>query len=176
MLNIDRKTKDDLSARLDLKEIGLKEELHSIAKERYYIIPQACYSLTLNERRAVCHFLENIKVSDGYSSNIRRCVNSKEGKISRMKAHDCHVFMQDQLAPAYRGIVRKEVDDPLVELSLFFKELGSKTLTIEMLDRLERNIPIILCKLEKIFPPSLFTIMMHLPIHLAREAKIAGSS
>ncbi|KAK8936926.1 hypothetical protein KSP39_PZI012827 [Platanthera zijinensis] len=154
--------------------MGLRSELHPIEKDDHYIMPQACYSLTLVERRAICNFLENIKVPDGYSSNIKRCINAKEGKISRMKAHDCHVFILDQLAPAFRGIVRKEVYDPLVELSVFFKELCSKVLSIEVLDKLEKNIAITLCKLERIFPPSFFTIMMHLPIHLAQEARIAG--
>ncbi|KAK8949378.1 hypothetical protein KSP39_PZI006024 [Platanthera zijinensis] len=154
--------------------MGLRSELRPIEKDDHYIMPQACYSLTLVERRAICNFLENLKVPDGYSSNIKRCINAKEGKISRMKAHDCHVFVLDQLAPAFRGIVRKEVYDPVVELSVFFKDLCSKVLSIEVLDKLEKNIAITLCKLERIFPPSFFTIMMHLPIHLAQEARVAG--
>jgi len=40
--------------------------------------------------------------------------------------------------------------------------------------RLESEIPIILCKLERIFPPSFFDCMEHLPVHLAYEARIAG--
>jgi hypothetical protein len=32
-----------------------------------------------------------------------------------------------------------------------------------------------LCKLEMIFPPTFFDIMMHLPVHLAEEAKLGGS-
>ena len=39
---------------------------------------------------------------------------------------------------------------------------------------IEAQIPIILCKLEKVFPPSFFDVMVHLPIHLAGEAEIAG--
>ena len=42
------------------------------------------------------------------------------------------------------------------------------------MERLERNIPIIICKLERIFPPGFFDSMEHLPIHLPYEAKIAG--
>uniref|UniRef100_A0A2N9EKC6 Transposase-associated domain-containing protein n=1 Tax=Fagus sylvatica TaxID=28930 RepID=A0A2N9EKC6_FAGSY len=49
------------------------------------------------------------------------------------------------------------------------KELG-----VEELDRLDHQIAEILCKLEQVFPPSFFDIMMHLPIHLAYEAKVAG--
>ena len=32
----------------------------------------------------------------------------------------------------------------------------------------------ILCNLEKIFPPSFFDVMEHLPIHLSYEAKLGG--
>ncbi|XP_074302669.1 uncharacterized protein LOC141634360 isoform X2 [Silene latifolia] len=39
---------------------------------------------------------------------------------------------------------------------------------------MEENIAITLCKLEHIFIPSFFDVMIHLPIHLATEAKLAG--
>ena len=42
------------------------------------------------------------------------------------------------------------------------------------MERLERDIPIIICKLERIFPPGFFDSMEHLPIHLPYEAKIVG--
>jgi hypothetical protein len=40
--------------------------------------------------------------------------------------------------------------------------------------KLEQNNPIIICKLEKIFPPGFFDSMEHLPIHLATEAILGG--
>ncbi|XP_071912882.1 uncharacterized protein [Coffea arabica] len=42
------------------------------------------------------------------------------------------------------------------------------------LERLEKNAPLILCKLEKIFPPAFFDIMIHLIVHLPKEAKLGG--
>ncbi|XP_057248084.1 uncharacterized protein LOC130590131 [Beta vulgaris subsp. vulgaris] len=42
------------------------------------------------------------------------------------------------------------------------------------MERLEKNIAEILCKLEKIFPPSFFNSMEHLPVHLPREARLCG--
>jgi len=47
-------------------------------------------------------------------------------------------------------------------------------LSLGILHLLEKTIVLTLCKLEKIFPPSFFDIMVHLPIHLANEAKIVG--
>ena len=62
----------------------------------------------------------------------------------------------------------------LTELSLFFKELSAVVITSASMARLEVEIPIILCKLERIFPPSFFDSMEHLPVHLPYEASIAG--
>ena len=43
------------------------------------------------------------------------------------------------------------------------------------LQHVQDRIAITLCHLEKIFPPSFFNIMEHLPIHLAEEAMLVGA-
>jgi len=42
------------------------------------------------------------------------------------------------------------------------------------LNRLSSSIREAVCRLEMLFPPSFFDIMMHLPVHLAEEAKLGG--
>ncbi|GLT88614.1 hypothetical protein SLE2022_066310 [Rubroshorea leprosula] len=42
------------------------------------------------------------------------------------------------------------------------------------MESLEKSIVVTLCKLEKIFPPSFFNVMIHLQEHLLEEAKVAG--
>jgi Domain of unknown function (DUF4218) len=91
-----------------------------------------------------------------------------------MKSHDCHVFMQGLLPIAFRELLPKEVWEPITELSIFFKELTSTSLKETDLERMELEIPKILCKLERIFPPSFFDSMEHLPVHLPYEALMAG--
>lgn len=39
---------------------------------------------------------------------------------------------------------------------------------------MEDEIVYIPCRLERIFPPTFFGIMVHLTVHLPREAKLAG--
>jgi hypothetical protein len=39
---------------------------------------------------------------------------------------------------------------------------------------MESDIPLILCKLERIFPPALFDSMEHVVVHLAHEARLGG--
>ena len=99
----------------------------------------------------------DLKVPDGYSSNISRCIDVQDGKISGMKCHDSHVFLHRYLPLAIRGVLRKEVCEAVIEFSFFFRELCSKTLSLENLDLLQRTIVLTLCKLEKIFPPFFFS-------------------
>ena len=68
----------------------------------------------------------------------------------------------------------KKVSNALIELSNFLKELCSKVLQLEDLEHMEHTIPIILCKLERIFPLAFFVVMVHLPIYLPWEAKVAS--
>ena len=47
---------------------------------------------------------------------------------------------------------------------------------MEVLEQLECDIAIILCKLERIFPQAFFDVMVHLIMHLVSEALIGGST
>ena len=64
--------------------------------------------------------------------------------------------------------------EALTEMSLFFRDITSIVIREEDMVRLEQEIPEILCKLERVFPPSFFDSMEHLPVHLAYEARLAG--
>ncbi|WMV07748.1 hypothetical protein MTR67_007374 [Solanum verrucosum] len=174
IMNAKGKTKDTINTRLDLKEMNIRPELHPIQKGEKYEVPTACYTLSPQEKHNFCLFLKNLKVPDGFSSNISQCVNLKDHKISGLKSHDCHVILQHLLPLALHGMLSKEVCEPLIELSLFFNMIGAKLLRIDDLEQVEAQIPITLCKLEKVFPPSFFDVMVHLPIHLANEAMLGG--
>uniref|UniRef100_J3LJ41 DUF4216 domain-containing protein n=1 Tax=Oryza brachyantha TaxID=4533 RepID=J3LJ41_ORYBR len=78
------------------------------------------------------------------------------------------------LPVSIRGIVRKDIYEAIAELGNFFKELCFKTLKIDVLLRLKAEIPVILCKLEKIYPPAFFDVMVHLAVHLPDEAILRG--
>ena len=83
--------------------------------------------------------------------------------------------MQQLLPLAVRRALPKNVVEALIELTNFFRQLCSKVNTTSDLEKIQDRIAITLCCLEKIFPPSFFDIMEHLPIHLADEALIAGA-
>nr|XP_048321734.1 uncharacterized protein LOC125419567 [Ziziphus jujuba var. spinosa] len=54
------------------------------------------------------------------------------------------------------------------------KNVNIKDGKISDLDMLQEGIILTLCKLERIFPPAFFDIMVHLAVHLPNEAKMAG--
>jgi hypothetical protein len=43
-----------------------------------------------------------------------------------------------------------------------------------MMEKLEKEISVLICKLEKIFPPGWFNPMQHLLVHISYEAKVGG--
>ena len=43
-----------------------------------------------------------------------------------------------------------------------------------MATNMERMVPVLLCKLEKIFPPGFFNPMQHMIMHLPYEARMGG--
>ncbi|XP_039126193.1 uncharacterized protein LOC120262183 [Dioscorea cayenensis subsp. rotundata] len=119
--------------------------------------------------------VKDIKVPDGYASNISRCVNLQERKIGGLKSHDCHVLVQDILPLALRACnPPKEVIQVVSELATIFKSLCSKVVDVNELEELQNQIVMTICQMEKIFLPSFFTIMVHLIIHLVEEMKLGG--
>ena len=94
LLNIPGKTKDGVNCRKDLVEMGLRKELAPQVKEKRTYLPPACYSLTRAEKIMVCKSLLELKVPDGYSSNLRSRVSMEDLKLYGLKSHDCHVLMQ----------------------------------------------------------------------------------
>ncbi|GLT55146.1 hypothetical protein SLA2020_282940 [Shorea laevis] len=175
LLDMKGKTKDNYKARLDLEEMGLRGELHPVRTDpNKTLLPAACFTMSNKEKHDFLAVLANVKVPDGYASNVSRCVKLKERCIRGLKSHDSHILMQQLMPIALRRTLPNSVVKPLIELSSFFRDICSKTLRLEDLDRLEGRIPFILCDLERIFPPGFFTVMVHVVIHLVRECKLGG--
>ena len=130
--------------------------------------------ININGKKRILSFLKSIKFPDGYAANISKHVNIEDGKILGLKSHDCHMLLQRLLPIGIRKFLRKDISTTLTELSCFFQKLCAKSLRIQDLEILEHDIVLILCKLERIFPPAFFDVMVHLLVHLPHEAKLAG--
>ncbi|KAL6584869.1 hypothetical protein OROMI_004158 [Orobanche minor] len=169
------KSKDNINARLDLKDKGIRPELHPFVDENgKEWIPASCFELDKKEKLQFCKVLKSVKVPDGYASNISKNVQLKPPKIFISKSHDSHILMQQLLPIALRNLLPDYVRAPVLRLCKYFRELCSKTLNHLDLVRMEGDIAVTLCQLEKIFPPSFFDLTVHVTIHLVTEVKLGG--
>ncbi|KAL0444026.1 UNVERIFIED_CONTAM: hypothetical protein Slati_2125300 [Sesamum latifolium] len=107
---------------------------------------KAVYTLTKELKRRICEWIRGPKFFDGYTSNIARCVDTTKLRMHSMKSHDCHSICS----------------------------ICSTMLDVTKLYELEHGVAVIMCNLEKIFPPSFFDSMEHLIVHLPYEAHVEG--
>ena len=156
-MNVKDKTKDDIWARKDLSthckrkrvNVQVVDEGDGSVRE---VVPPAPYVLTKAQRRMLCEWTRTLKFSDGYASNLGRCVDMKNALLHNMKSDDCHVFMQNLLPLAFRDTLPTNVWKVLIELSQFFWDLCVSRLHVDGVLHLEKNLAEILCKLERVSP------------------------
>ena len=122
LLDMKGKTKDNLKASKDLRKMGLRPELHPITKAngRTYM-PTTCHTMSNVDKSNFLKVLKNVRVLDGYASNVSRCVKLKVRTIVGLKSHDNHILMQQLLPIALRGSLPNRIIKPLIELSTFFR-------------------------------------------------------
>jgi hypothetical protein len=82
--------------------------------------------------------------------------------------------MERLLLVMFRGYLNDDVWKALAELSNFYRQLCAKEIKKEVMEKLEKEIPVLICKLKKIFPLGWFNPMQHLLVHLPYEAKLGG--
>jgi len=174
ILDIDGKSKDTDKARIDLQNMGVRKELHLYKDGDRWMKPHASYTLSPDDGKKFCDFLKSVRFPDGFASNLKKNVIDGKNKISGLKSHDCHIIMQRLLPTGLRPFMKKEIVDAITELSNFFELICSRTLRKSDLEKAQQDIVVILCKLETIFPPAFFDIMVHLVIHLPEEAIRGG--
>jgi hypothetical protein len=94
LLDIVGKMKDGLNAHKDLQVLRIREELHPQERPNGKVyLPPASYTLTNEEKRAICKCLCEIRVPTGFSTNIKNLVSMSELKVSGYNTHDCHTML-----------------------------------------------------------------------------------
>jgi hypothetical protein len=174
ILNIPRKTKDTIKARLDLKDLEIKKELQFGETGDSCQMPHARNTLSKEQKKALCDFLRKVKFPGGFASNNSRCLNADGTEVQGLKTHDCPNLLQRILPAAMRWFLDKDIYEAIAELGTFFRQLCSRTLDKDVLAEMKKEIPIILVKLEKKIPSTFFDVMIHLVVHLLDEALHRG--
>ncbi|CAL8137313.1 unnamed protein product [Prunus armeniaca] len=163
------KNKDGIAARLDLLNMGVKTDLQPEYGERHTRLPPETWNLYRAEKREVCNSFYGMKVPECYSSNIKNLVSLQDSRLLSLKSHDCHTLMQQLLLVTIHSVLEKPARYAITLLCFFFNAICGKTVDVSKLDKLEEDVVVTLCLLEKYFPPSFFDIMVHLLVHLVRE-------
>jgi len=119
------KPKDSLEAQQDLQRLEKRENLHPEKTDdgRQYLRP-ASYTLSNEEKEIMFECLSSIKVTSGFTSNIKGIINVPEKKFLNLKSHDCHVLMTQLLPVALRGILPPHVRMATVKLCAFLNAIS----------------------------------------------------
>ncbi|XP_016204229.1 uncharacterized protein LOC107644813 [Arachis ipaensis] len=165
------KSKDNVKARRDLQCMGIRPELWPEEGGKY---PSAIFAMSNSQRDVFLKTLQNVVFPDGYSSNVARCVDLRQCKLSGLKSHDCHILMEQLLPILVKNALPIPVSNVIANLSSFFRELCRKAINPMQLAELQNHVVQILCQMEMIFPPSFFTVMVHLTVHLVDEVTLGG--
>ncbi|XP_050387393.1 uncharacterized protein LOC126803675 [Argentina anserina] len=170
------KTKDTLKARKDLQMMNIRPHLwlKQSGSGPTLKMPLAPYRVNPANEKKHFKWFEAIKYPHGYAGNISRCVKVGENKLIGLKTHDCHIMLQRLFPVVIRPYLRPDVVEPLVALSRFFQQLCARELKKSDVLELKEDIVYIMCKLERIFPPAFFDVMIHLMVHLPEQALLTG--
>jgi hypothetical protein len=86
------------------------------------------YNLMTDEKRAMCQWLRAIKVSTGFSSNIKSLVSMKDLSLTSINAHDCHVMLMVFLLIVIRAIGPEYMKMVITCLGYFFNFITQKVI------------------------------------------------
>jgi hypothetical protein len=86
-------------------------------------------------------------------------MNVKTWKHNGLKSHDCHIIMERLLPVMLHGYIDNDVWKVLAELSYFYRHLCAKEIKKDMMEKLKKDISVLICILEKIFPLGSFNPM-----------------
>lgn len=99
---------------------------------------------------------------------------TRDNKLSGLKTHDWHKFLQFILPTAIDGCTNSNIQMVIYKISHLTRWASKKEIAISSIDEHKFNAAEVLCMLEKYFPTSILTIQVHLMVHLVHEIKIAG--
>jgi hypothetical protein len=142
------KTKDNHKARNDLALICNRPSLELMSHSGK---PHAPFCLKARDRKEVFIWLKNIKFPDGYVAGFRRAVNLDTGKLSGVKSHDYHIFMERLLPVMFHGYLDDDVWTTLAELRHFYRQLCAKEIKKDMMEKLENEIPVLYVNWKRYF-------------------------
>jgi hypothetical protein len=112
----------------------------------------------------------------GYGANLQKAFGRDDNhKWPRyLKTHDYHRLLQHILHVAIISLATAKVQDAIWSLGTLLIWVCSKEIFLEEIPKMKVIATEVVCKLERVFPPSLFDYQVHLLVHLVDKVAIAG--
>jgi hypothetical protein len=173
------KSKDNIKARIDQQEWCDRPNLDPQppgVKGPRWTKRKAPFCPSRTERREIFQWIVDcLFFPDGYAANWMRGANLETLRVHGLKSHDYHVWLERIMPIMIRGYVDEQTWLVLAELSYFFRQLCAKELDREVVKKLDKQAPELLCKLEMLLPPGFFNPMQHMILHLPKEALLGST-
>jgi hypothetical protein len=74
----------------------------------------------------------------------------------------------------FRGYFNADLWKIFDELSYFYRHICAKKVSKAIMQKLEKEIKVLVCKMEKIILHGWFNVIQHLLVHLPWEARVGG--
>jgi hypothetical protein len=113
--------------------------------------PRAPYCLMSKEREEIFQWLKKLKFSDRYAANIKREINLDTDKLVGLKSHDHHILIERLMPVMFHGYFSPDLWKMLAELSYFYRQICAKEISKKLMQRFEKEIIVLVCKMEKYF-------------------------
>jgi hypothetical protein len=98
--------------------------------ERFIFPDPASYTLTNEEKRAICKCPCGIRVPTGFSTNIKNLTSMSELKMNGYNTHNCLVMLSVFLAIAIREINHQYVKMVITRICHFFNAISKKVIGV----------------------------------------------
>jgi hypothetical protein len=140
LLDIPPKMKGGLNARKDLQVLEIREELHLQERPNKKVyLPPASYTLTNEEKRAICKCLHEIRVPTRFSTNINNLVFKLELKVSGYNTHDCLTILSLFLANAIRAVNHPYLKMVITCVCHFFNAISKMVIDVVEFDDIHKD-------------------------------------
>jgi hypothetical protein len=143
-------SKDNVNARKDLAALcnhpSLEPKINATENLKR---PRALYCLKLSERKEILRWLKKLKFLDRYASNIKWPVNVSTDKLNGLKSDDYHIIIERLMLVMFCGYFDADLWKIFTELSYFYRQICAKQASKAMMQKLEKEIMVLVCKMEK---------------------------
>ena len=144
-----------------------------VGEGNVFTLPSVSWVLGQPKEKRVKHVIGNFPTLAGHIHFLKGAF-TKDKKLSGLKTHDWHKFLQYILLVAINGCSNSEIRTIIYKISRLVRWISQKEIKITSIEENRINAAEAVCMLEKHFPTSILTIQVHLLVHVVDEVAKAG--